>query len=159
LKWAPPALREASRAADECGIDIAIENHGDFTSAQLKTLLDEVGHSRVGACLDTGNSLFRKEDSLHCARTLAPYVKSMHLKDWTMRFEADGTPDWTEAVLGTGQVPVKEMLRIATAANPGLYIALEAPVRPGSDETETVRREWRFFEANTRAARKLLAEL
>lgn len=159
LKWAPPALRQAAEAAERYGFDIAVENHGDFTSAQLKALLDAVGHPRVGACLDTGNSLFRKEDPLTCARTLAPHVKSMHLKDWTMSFRPDGVPEWKEAVLGTGQVPIKEMLRIATDASPGLYIALEAPVQPSDDETETVQREWRQFEANARAARKLLAEL
>ena len=44
-------------------------------------------------------------------------------------------------------------------ANPGLYIALEAPVRPSGDEAETVDREWRQFVANARVARELLAEL
>jgi sugar phosphate isomerase/epimerase len=159
LKWAPPALRQAAEAAERHGFDIAVENHGDFTSAQLKTLLDAVGHPRVGACMDTGNSLFRKEDPLKCAKTLAPYVKSMHLKDWTMAFRPDRTPEWKEAVLGTGQVPVRDILRIATDANPGLYIALEAPVQPSGDETETVSREWRQFESNARIARQMLADL
>lgn len=159
IKWAPPALRQAAEAADRYGFDIAVENHGDFTSTQLKALLDAVDHPRVGACLDTGNSLFRKEDPIHCARVLAPYAKSMHLKDWTMSFRPDGTPEWKEAVLGTGQVPVKEMLRIAIEANPNLYIALEAPVRPSEDETETVDREWQFFKQNARVARELLADL
>ncbi len=159
LRWAPPALRQAAEAADRHGFDIAVENHGDFTSDQLKALLDAVGHPRVGACLDTGNSLFRKEDPIKCARVLAPYVRSMHLKDWTMSFRPDGMPEWKEAVLGSGQVPVKEVLRIATDANPGLYIALEAPVQPSEDETETVDRERRFFKANARAARQLLADL
>lgn len=159
LKWAPPALREAARAADQYDVNIAVENHGDLTAAQMKTLLDAVGHPRVGACLDTGNSLFRKEDPIECARILAPYVRSMHLKDWTMNFRPDGTPEWKEAVLGTGQVPVREVLQIATEATPGLYIALEAPVRPSSDEAETVEREWRQFVANARIARELLADL
>lgn len=76
-----------------------------------------------------------------------------------MSFRPDGTPEWKEAVLGTGQVPVKEMLRIAIEANPNLYIALEAPVRPSEDETETVDREWQFFKQNARVARELLADL
>lgn len=159
LKWAPPALRQAADAAERHGFDIAVENHGDFTSAQLKGLLDAVGHPRVGACLDTGNSLFRKEDPVACARVLAPYVRSMHLKDWTMSFRPDGTPEWKEATLGTGQVPVREILRIATDAVPGLLIALEAPVRPSDDESETVKREWRQFVINARVARQMLSDL
>lgn len=159
LKWAPPALREASRAADEFQVDIAIENHGDLTSAQLKELLDAVGHPRVGACLDTANSLFRREDPIQCANTLAPYARSMHLKDWTMSHGPDGKPEWKEAVLGKGQVPIREVLAIALKARPDLYIAVETPVRPGPDEAETVEREWRHLKANAAAARRLLARL
>jgi sugar phosphate isomerase/epimerase len=159
LRWAPPALRQAADAAEEYGVTIAVENHGEFTAAQLKALLDRVGHPRVGACLDTGNSLFQREDPVECARILAPYACSMHLKDWTMTFQPDGTPKWREAVLGTGQVPVKEILRIVVAQKRDLYIAMEAPIQPGGDETETVRREWRNATANAAAARRILAEL
>jgi 3-oxoisoapionate decarboxylase len=159
LQWAPPALRQAADTAEKYGIDIAVENHGDFTASQLKTLLDRAGHPRVGTCLDTGNSLFRKEDPLQCAETLAPYVRSMHLKDWTMTFLPDRTPSWREAVLGSGQVPVKEILSLVLARRPDLFIALETPVRPGNDEAETVHREWANAVANAAAARRILAEL
>jgi len=159
LQWAPPALRQAAEAADEYGVSIAVENHGDFTASELKSLLDRVGHPRVGACLDTGNSLFRKEDPLECARALAPYARSMHLKDWTMTFGPDGAPMWKEAVLGTGQVPVREILRIVLAHKRDLFIAVETPIQPGEDETETVRREWEHVAANAAAARRMLAEL
>jgi sugar phosphate isomerase/epimerase len=159
LKWAPPALREASHAADEYQVDIAVENHGDLTAVQLRELLDRVGHPRVGACFDTGNSLFRQEDPVVCAKTLAAYARSMHLKDWTMRRGPDGGIQWSEAVLGHGQIPVREVLAVILAARPDLYIAVETPVRPSNDEAETVQREWRHVTASAAAARRLLADL
>ena len=158
-KLAVPAFREAAAFADKYKVAIAVENHGDFTSAQLKDLLDQVGHPRVGACLDTGNSMFRREDPLECARTLAPYALSMHLKDWTMSFDDNGEPHWKEAVIGEGAVPVAAILEIVAARKPDLYIALENPVSPGDDEKETVQREWRHLKASAAAARRILRAL
>lgn len=159
IKWSAPAFRETAKVAEDNDVYIAIENHGDFTSAQLKQLLDMVSHPRVGACLDTGNSLFRKEDPLQCAKVLAPYATSMHLKDWFMRFTPEGKPDWKEAPLGQGEVPIAEILRIVAKHHPDLYIALESPPRPGKDEAETSKREWEHLVATARDARRILAEL
>jgi len=152
-------MREAGDIAAKYGVDIAIENHGDYTGPELAAFLDRVNHPRVGACLDTGNSLFRKEDPIQCARTLAPYTRSMHLKDWTMAFTPDGHSRWTETVLGKGEVPLKQVLEIVAAVRPDLYVALEAPVWPSKDEAETVSREWKHFVACARAANRLLADL
>lgn len=159
ILWATPAFREAGKIAEDHGVDIAVENHGDFRSGQLKELLDRVGHPRVGACLDTGNSLFRKEDPIGCARALAPYTRSMHLKDWVTSWLPDGTMQWKEAVPGKGQVPLVEILRMVLRHRRDLYIALEVPVHPSNDETETVAREWRHLVASVAATRQILAGL
>jgi len=76
-----------------------------------------------------------------------------------MRFTPEGEPDWKEAPLGTGQVPVAEILRIVARHHPDLYIALESPARPGEDEAETARREWEHLVATAGDARRILAEL
>jgi len=153
---AVPALRHAAGVADAYRIDIAVENHGDFSSAELKSLLDLVGHPRVGACLDTANSLLRGEDPLECARTLAPYTRAVHLKDWTVSRDASGTPKWTEAVPGQGQVPVRQILEIVVAQKRDLNIAIEATVQPSIEEAETVAREWRHLKESAKAARKII---
>lgn len=156
---AAPALRHAAGAAEAYGVDLAVENHGDFTSGELVELIERVGHPRLGACLDTGNSLFVREDPLECARRLAPHVKSMHLKDWRVAYEPDGSMRWTEAVPGEGQVPVLEILRVVLARQPSLNIVLETPVRPSASEEETVEREWVHVKASAAAARALLARV
>lgn len=159
MRLAAPRLREAGRTASEHNVYIGVENHGDFTSVQLEEMLRLVDHPRVGACLDTGNSLFRKEDPLECAKRLAPWAVSMHLKDWFMSYDAQDRPHWREAPLGKGQVPVVEILRLVAKYHPDLYIALESPPRPLADEAETVKREWEHLTASAAAAREILADL
>lgn len=156
LEAAPPALREAGDTAEEYGVDIAVENHGDFTAEQMRTLIERTSHPRVGVCFDTGNALFRDEDPLVAAEALLPMATSMHLKDWTMSRGPDGKHRWTEAVLGEGQVPIREILARAVRTRPGLYIALETPVWPSDNEGETVARERRHALACARAARRML---
>ena len=152
-------MREAGDIAERYGVNIAIENHGDYTGSELAAFLDRVDHPRVGACLDTGNSLFRQKDPIQCARVLAPYAFSMHLKDWTMAFGPDGRSRWTEKVLGEGEVPLTQVLAIVAAAQPDLNVVLETPVWPGEDEAETIQREWNHFLACTKAGKRLLSEL
>jgi sugar phosphate isomerase/epimerase len=159
VELAAPALRHAGGVADAHDVDIAVENHGDFTSVELEELVRKVDHPRVGVCLDTGNSLFRDEEPLECARRLVPYTRSMHLKDWTMVKDPDGQAIWEEAVPGQGQVPVAEILELVASRQPELYIALETPVAPSGDEKETVAREWEHVRKSARAARKILDAL
>lgn len=159
LEAAPPALREAAQTAEEYGVDIAVENHGDLTTDQMRQLIEEADHPRVGVCFDTGNALFRDEDPLASAKALLPLAHSMHLKDWAMTRGPEGVHKWTEAVLGEGQVPVRKILAMAVNMRPGLYIALETPSRPSDDERETVQREWRHVVACAKAARRMLWEL
>lgn len=159
IRWAPPALREAAEYAEKHDVYIAMENHGDFTSEQLEELIRRADHPRVGACLDTGNSLFRREDPVECARRLAPYTLSMHLKDWVMTFDENDHPHWEERVLGEGEARVAEQLEIVLAVKPDLYIALETPVQPSDDERETIAREYRHFVACTKAAHRILSRV
>ena len=64
--------RVAPRAA-AAGLSVAIENHQDFTSADLMELCEEAGEA-VGIALDTGNAFAVGEAPLEFARTVAPRV-------------------------------------------------------------------------------------
>ena len=120
MNYAEQPFKQIGDVAAKHNVWVAIENHGDFTGPQLRDFLERVNHPRVGACFDTGNSLWRKEDPIECAKALAPYAFSMHLKDWTMTFDANDKPHWTENVLDTGQIPVTEVLKIVAAKQPEL---------------------------------------
>ncbi|MCW8133787.1 MAG: sugar phosphate isomerase/epimerase, partial [Planctomycetota bacterium] len=82
-------LREAAPRAADKGLSLAVENHQDFTSAELLDLCER-GGANVGITLDTGNPLAVGEDPVAFARTVAPRVLHVHLKDYRAHWDAEG---------------------------------------------------------------------
>ena len=99
-------LRAARSQAMDTGVRIAIENHGDFTARELRSLIEAAGTDFVGACLDTGNPVLLCEDPLLAMEVLAPYTVTTHIRD-SVVFQhprgavvqwvalGDGSLDWT----------------------------------------------------------------
>ena len=78
---------------------LAIENHDRFPAERLAGIVESIGSPQVGICLDTVNSFGCLEGPEHVAAHLAPFVSSLHVKDFTIRraghmmgFEITGTP-------------------------------------------------------------------
>jgi 3-oxoisoapionate decarboxylase len=67
------------------GMKIAIENHDRFTAQTLTHIIHTLGSDRVGITLDTVNSLGALETPEFVVGALAPYVLSLHVKDFTIR--------------------------------------------------------------------------
>lgn len=99
-------LRKVKQQAQDLGVKIAIENHGDLTARELRQLVETAGKDYVGVCLDTGNPVLLCEDPLLAMEVLAPYTVTTHIRD-SVIFEhprgaavqwvalGDGSLDWT----------------------------------------------------------------
>jgi sugar phosphate isomerase/epimerase len=75
-------LRTCRQQALDLGIRVAIENHaGDLQARELKALIQEAGPDFVGACIDSGNSLWVAESPFVTLEHLAPYVLMSHIRD------------------------------------------------------------------------------
>jgi sugar phosphate isomerase/epimerase len=74
-------LRESVRIAADHGVVLAIENHIDYTSAEICEILDRVGSDHLRVNFDTGNTLRMMEDPVQAARRLGPYTVATHTKD------------------------------------------------------------------------------
>ena len=77
-------LEQVVQAADLAGVDVAIEPEpGQFieTSADLKALLDDVDHPRLGANLDVGHAWCAGDDPAEAVRLLGQHLKHLHLED------------------------------------------------------------------------------
>ncbi len=84
-------LKEVLPVAEDLGVCIALENHQDATSEDLLGLAERVGHSPAyGVTLDTGNPLAVGEGPLEAARRLAPIIRHVHMKDYTIHFAPEG---------------------------------------------------------------------
>jgi 3-oxoisoapionate decarboxylase len=121
--------RIAPRAA-AAGVSIAIENHQDFTSADLMELCVQAGDA-VGITLDTGNSFPVAEAPLDFARTVAPRVRHVHLKDYRVQFTDEGYR-LVRCAIGEGAVPFRELAEI-------LGRDLTASLEPGALEARHIR--------------------
>ncbi len=84
-------LREVLPRAEQLGLCLALENHQDATSHDLVRLAEMVGNSAAyGVTLDTGNALAVAEDPVEFARRVAPLVRHVHLKDYTLHLAPEG---------------------------------------------------------------------
>lgn len=104
------ALRVQGRTAANAGVSLAIENHQDFGSAELVAFCEDAGPG-VGITFDTGNAFPVAEAPLDFARTIAPHVRHVHLKDYRVQFTDLGfrLVRWA---IGDGAVPVRGILDI-----------------------------------------------
>lgn len=78
------SLKQIAKTCDETGVDLAVEfvwNGFLFSPLEMKRLLDEVGHPRIGFYFDPGNmAVFQFPH--HWVRILGRHIKRVHLKDW-----------------------------------------------------------------------------
>jgi len=74
-------LKESVKIAADCGVVLAIENHIDYTSAEIEEILQRVGSDSLKVNFDTGNTLRMMEDPVAAARRLGPYTVATHTKD------------------------------------------------------------------------------
>jgi 3-oxoisoapionate decarboxylase len=124
--------RLASLAAER-GLVIGVENHQDFASAELMAFCEEAGEN-VGVTLDTGNAFPVAEAPLDFARTVAPRVRHVHLKDYRVQFTGEGYR-LVRCAIGDGAVPVREILELLLADGRELTASLE----PGALEARHIR--------------------
>jgi sugar phosphate isomerase/epimerase len=84
-------LKSLLPIAADLGLHIAVENHQDATTDDLLRLHAMVDyHPAFGVTLDTGNPLAVGEDPVIAAQRLAPIIRHVHLKDYTMHFAPEG---------------------------------------------------------------------
>lgn len=114
-------------------LTIVIENHQDFTSAELVAWCEEFGPS-VRIVYDTGNSFPVGESPLDFTRTIAPYVRHVHLKDYRAQWTDEGLR-LVRCAIGDGAIPFPELFDILGEHQAELTCVLE----PGALEARHVR--------------------
>ncbi len=131
-------LRAAAERAGALGIELALENHGDLTAAQVDALLTEVGHPALGVCFDTANAPRVGDDVVEASRLLAPRVRMVHLKDVEpVGSAADPIAGPCSVPYGEGVVPVETVLStLAAGGFDGLVCVEIAQLGPAADERE-----------------------
>ena len=118
-RWAPePPMSERidmiaeslGKVADgirSAGMTIGLENHCDYRGWECAAMLEKANRPNLKAQIDTGNAFTVFEEPVDCAKAMAKWVVSVHLKDVKVT-PLVGTPVWgsvAETVpLGGGHV-------------------------------------------------------
>lgn len=115
MALAEEGIRRALPVLQKLGVTLAFENNEAFSAAEFAGLIDRLGSSLLGVCLDTANSLGRPETLETVVTNLAARTVMLHAKDYDIRrvetrmgFSIVGTPvgdgrvdfDWVLAELG-----------------------------------------------------------
>ncbi|MDF2439895.1 MAG: 3-oxoisoapionate decarboxylase [Abditibacteriota bacterium] len=122
-------LKEVLPHAEALGLCIAVENHQDATSDDLLRLHEMSGHSPAyGITFDTGNPLAVGEGVLEFTIRIAPLIRHLHLKDYTIHFAPEGFR-LVRCAAGDGVIDFPAILDIVRANGhdvlPGIEIAAQ----------------------------------
>ncbi|MXY48118.1 MAG: sugar phosphate isomerase/epimerase [Gemmatimonadetes bacterium] len=104
-------LREALPLAEEHGVTIAVENHSDATSHDMRWLCEELDSAYIGITLDVGNVLAVCEEPFGYTERILPYLKHVHLKDYTIHPSDEGYRI-ARCSLGSGVVDYRGLLSL-----------------------------------------------
>jgi sugar phosphate isomerase/epimerase len=119
MKRVVEGFQQMAAYAKTAGVTVIIESHGDFThSADLEQILKSVGSPNFALLWDAHHTFVAGlEAPADTWKRLGSQVRHTHLKD--------SVPEGTErryVLTGTGQVPVKEQVRVlATGGYKGFY--------------------------------------
>jgi sugar phosphate isomerase/epimerase len=130
-RWVEQARDSVFRAvpvAERQKMPIAIENHKDWTAAELAALVKQISSEYAGVCLDTGNNIALLDDPYEVVETLAPYTLATHFKDMAVAPDDDGFL-LSEVVLGDGLLDLRRIVRTIRSARPRTNLTLEMITR------------------------------
>jgi len=117
-------LKLLSAPLRDLGVRVAVETHADLTCDELLAILDAVGPETAGVTLDTGNLVMRLDEPVAAATRLAPFVLSAHVKDAVLAFTPRGLW-WQARAVGSGILPIPDLLGPLRRANPALNLSIE----------------------------------
>ena len=133
-----PKVRELTQYAESKGIRTMVENHGYFAqdSDRMERLVNKVAHTNFGLLVDIGNFLCVDENPILAVSRVAPYAFHVHAKDFHIKsgsephpgqgfFGTRGGNHLRGAIVGHGNVPVKQCLDIIKSAGYNGYISIE----------------------------------
>ena len=151
------ATKEVADHALKLGVKLGLENHGRYMGSfrHCAQIIRTVRSPAYGAVPDIGNFLVVDEDPLEAVRELAKYAFHVHAKDFRYRppepeqtegrwFRSTGGYQMQGAVIGEGDVPVKECLKalIERSYEGWLAVEHESP----EDPVEGMKRSLAFLE-------------
>jgi len=119
-----PILSSACKAAEQMGLEIAIENHADFTVRELLAIRERVDSRALGFTVDCANLAFDLDDPIRLAELMAPWALTTHFKNYRV-IRTDNGLALENCSLGCGHIDLVAIANILARHDPDLTINIE----------------------------------
>jgi sugar phosphate isomerase/epimerase len=150
-------FKKAVKVAEDHGVKMAVENHIDFTAAEILQLIETVDSDYFGINFDTGNFLRLLDDPVKGMEKLAPHTLATHVKDLMPDKTARPT-DWyffAGVPVGMGLINNQALAEMLHKANFKGFLAVEID-HPHTDWTD---REDEAVGLSVKALKRIAAAL
>lgn len=138
-------LKQVRPLAEDLGVTLAVENHQDVTSYELIELCERVGGDRIGVTLDAGNPLAVGEMPEDFLKRVAPFLKNVHWKDYTIsRIERGFCLQ--RCALGDGDLDFPALFALADELAPGACASIELAAHAARNVRVLDEDWWETFE-------------
>lgn len=78
-------LGESIGYIEGMSLDLLIENHDRYTSAEYREIIEKIGSKALGICFDTANGAGRLEHFSCSFSVLKAYIRNCHYKEYEIR--------------------------------------------------------------------------
>jgi sugar phosphate isomerase/epimerase len=148
-------LQESVKIAEDNQVVLAIENHIDYTSAEILEILQRVDSDALKVNFDTGNTLRMMEDPVAAARRLGPYTVATHTKDLDAcrHVRPEEWYFFSSVAVGTGLIDMPGVVRALAESGYDGVLAVE------SDHHKDNRDEDQIVAESVAYLKTLLAEM
>ena len=103
--WIAECIRKLAETSGPKGVEVWIENHGDFTTArEIAAILLQAASPHIGVVWDPANSFAATRSRLSKEQLLGRAIRHVHIKDLR---HMDG---WKYVLTGDGDFPLQELL-------------------------------------------------
>lgn len=121
-KWVADSIQRLAEITASKGVEVWIENHGDFASArETADILAQAACPRAGVVWDPANSFVAtQEGPTEGAAILGTAIRHVHIKD--VRRDGDG---WKHVLTGEGDFPLVELQRVLERLRYDRFLSFE----------------------------------
>jgi len=143
-------LKQSVKIARDHGVILALENHIDYTSAEILEILERVDSDALKVNFDTGNTLRMMEDPVAAARRLGPHTVATHTKD-VAACRHVRPEEWyffSSVPVGTGLIDIPGVVRaLAESGYQGVLAVESDHHKDNQDEDQLVAQSIAYLKA------------
>jgi sugar phosphate isomerase/epimerase len=156
-EWIPPSiprqavlervvktLHRLLPEAEEWGLVLALENHGDLRIAEMEWILAEVDSPTLRVQLDVAEQTALFEDALEAVRRLIPHAVTVHWTNFVPRLTDEGHLK-TSCRPCEGLLPLDEMVAVLRTVSQDLLVFVAGQTQRRADEDAIVKEHMAFL--------------